>query len=121
MKAFICGIVGLLLQGLAVEGVAHAEELADTSSGPASTSARDVLGANYSTALHGPLSGGRATVFMSGGWDTALDRARADIDGWLHLYGPLSLTLGAAHGASDAWRPSAGLAFAFWRPEAHGP
>jgi hypothetical protein len=116
MKAFICGVVAIVC----LEGLASADEAGEPTTA-VSTSVRDVLGANYSNALHRPLTGGRATLLMSGGWDTSLDRPRAEINGWLHLYGPLSFSLGAAHGASGAWRPSAGMAVALWRPVRNGP
>ena len=102
MKGLICGVIGVLC----LQGVARAEDVVGERAPLGSASAQDVLGANYSILLHGPLIGGRATLQLSGGWDTSLERARAELDGWLHVYGPLSLTLGASHGTADAWRPA---------------
>jgi hypothetical protein len=99
-------------------GVAHAEE-ADASL-VRGRSAGDVLDADYSSFLHGPLSGQRATMFLSGGWDAALGRARLDVSGWLPLYRRVSVVGGAHYGAQGTWRPEAGLALSLGDPRRDG-
>lgn len=99
----------------ATSHLAHAEEV-DATLTTSSNSARDVLDADYSSFLHGPLSGQRATVLLGGGWDVAAGRARADVSAWVPLYRRIS-AIGGAHYAPDGtWRPEAGIAVALTDP-----
>jgi hypothetical protein len=77
------------------------------------TSGVQLLGGQYSTFLHGPLAGRRATAFVGGGRDSAAPEWRAAVQGWIPVYGRFSLIGGAAYrGATDAWRPFVGVAVA---------
>ncbi len=109
MKVIVWALSSLLLAG-----VAHANEGEDASPpSEVAASIDDVLDGNYSTFLHGPVGGQKATVFLDGGWNTASDDLDAGIKGWLPVYGRFSLVLGAGYrGVTDQWRPSLGVAVA---------
>jgi hypothetical protein len=105
------------IAALLAPAAARAEHDEDTQAG---SSVHDVLDGDYSAFLHGPASGARATLVLSGGWDDASSSARADANGWLPVYGRFSLLLGAHLGASETWRPSAGVAIALLAPHGEG-
>ena len=108
-----------MLATLLVARAARADEpatAADGSDEPGLASGASLLGGGYSTFLHGPLAGRRATVFVDGGRDSAAPEWRAGVQGWIPVYGRFSLVAGAAYrGATDAWRPSVGVAVALVR------
>ena len=106
----------LLFVLLLVPALAHADENDERG-----VSARvEVLDADRSSFLHGPTGGGRASLLLTGGWDAASGSARSDADGWLPVYGRVSLLLGAHLGASETWRPSLGMAISLVRPRGEG-
>ena len=98
---------------LIAAGTAQAREVDGDEASAGDTSDQAVNG-SYSPFLHGPLAGAHVAVSVNGGWDAATGSARADASGWMPLYGRVSMVLGAHLGASETWRPSAGLAISLW-------
>jgi hypothetical protein len=118
MRALSLAASMLATLALLVPGSARAE---DSKAPPVDDGAGDarlpggvaLLGGHYSSFLHGPLAGGRATVLVDGGRDSAAPEWRAGVHAWIPVYGRFSLVAGAAYrGATDAWRPSVGVAVA---------
>jgi hypothetical protein len=118
----VLGVCSLaLVLGAATPRARADEAAANEAPSTAITSGVDLLGGNYSAFLHGPLGGARATALVGGGWDSAAPEWRAGAQGWLPIYGRFSLVLGASYrGATEAWRPFAGIAVALLTPRPTG-